>query len=78
LADIFGYNSAYLGKLFKDFTGDNFNDYLNKTRIEKAKEFLQAGMKVSQAAEKAGYKDVDYFYRMFKRYTGDIPSAYKK
>jgi two-component system response regulator YesN len=78
LADIFGYNSAYLGKLFKDFTGDNFNDYLNKARIEKAKEFLRAGMKVSQAAERVGYKDVDYFYRMFKKYTGDIPSTYKK
>jgi len=78
IADAFGYNSAYLGKLFKDFTGKSFNDYLNEIRIRKAKEFLKAGMKVSQAAQMAGYNDVDYFYRTFKKYTGNIPSSYRK
>jgi len=35
IADIFGYNSAYLGKLFAKETGDHFNVYLDKRRIER-------------------------------------------
>ena len=40
LAEIFNYNSAYLGKAFKNYTGENFNTYLDKIRIEEAKKYL--------------------------------------
>ena len=33
LANIFGYNSAYLGKVFHQYTGENFNNYLDEIRI---------------------------------------------
>ncbi|GIQ70611.1 response regulator transcription factor [Xylanibacillus composti] len=78
LGDVFNYNSAYLGKLFKSRTGEYFNTYLDMVRIEKAKELLEAGMKVYQAAEQVGYTNVDYFHTKFKKYTGVSPSAYKK
>ena len=39
LASIFNYNSAYLGKMFKNTTGEYFNTYLDKVRIDKAKDF---------------------------------------
>ncbi|MBB3109547.1 two-component system response regulator YesN [Paenibacillus phyllosphaerae] len=78
LADVLGYNSAYLGKLFKSTTGEYFNSYLDKVRIEKAKSFLEQGMKVYQVAEKVGYTNVDYFHSKFRKYVGESPSAYKK
>ncbi|MFC4099691.1 response regulator transcription factor [Paenibacillus xanthanilyticus] len=78
LADVLGYNSAYLGKLFKTTTGEYFNSYLDKVRIEKAKSFLDQGMKVYQVAEKVGYTNVDYFHSKFRKYVGESPSAYKK
>ncbi len=78
LASLFNYNSAYLGTLFKSYSGMPFNKYLDLVRIKKAKEFLKDGEKVSNAAEKSGYKDIDYFYKKFKKYEGISPSEYKE
>ncbi|WP_123042946.1 response regulator transcription factor [Cohnella candidum] len=78
LAEVFNYNSSYLGKLLKNATGESFNTYLDKVRIGKAKEFLDQGMKVYQVAEKVGYSNVDYFHSKFRKYVGTSPSAYRK
>ncbi|MNM87775.1 HTH-type transcriptional regulator YesS [compost metagenome] len=78
LSGIFNYNSAYLGKLFKNTTGEYFNTYLDKVRIEKAKSYLEEGLKVYQVAEKVGYTNVDYFHSKFRKYVGTSPSAYRK
>lgn len=78
LAGVFNYNSAYLGKLFKNETGEYFNTYVDKVRIEKAKNFLEQGYKVYQVAEKVGYTNVDYFHTKFRKYVGTSPSAYRK
>jgi len=78
LAEVFNYNSAYLGKLFKNATGEYFNTYLDKVRIEHAKALLDEGMKVYQVAEKVGYTNVDYFHSKFRKYVGTSPSAYRK
>ncbi len=77
LAVVFNYNSAYLGKLFKNYTGEYFNTYLDKVRIENGKILLQKGLKVYEVAKKIGYADVDYFHRKFKKYEGVSPSAYR-
>ncbi len=78
LAELFNYNSAYLGKLFKAHTGVSFHTYLDRIRIERAKELLQSGRKVYEVAEMVGYANVDYFHLKFKRYAGCSPSDYKK
>ncbi|SFS56268.1 response regulator transcription factor [Paenibacillus sp. BC26] len=78
LAAVFNYNSAYLGKLFKNETGEYFNTYLDKVRVEKAKELLSQGMKVYLVAEKVGYSNVDYFHSKFRKYVGTSPSSYRK
>lgn len=78
LSGILNYNSAYLGKLFKNETGEYFNTYLDKVRIEKAKVLLEEGLKVYQVAERVGYTNVDYFHSKFRKYVGTSPSAYRK
>jgi len=78
LASVFNYSSAYLGKMFKNATGEYFNTYLDKVRISKAKQLLKQGMKVYQVAEKVGYANVDYFHSKFKKYVGTSPSHYRK
>ncbi len=78
LAELFNYNSAYLGKLFKQATGEHFNTYLDKVRIEQAKALLEQGLKVYQVAEKVGYANVDYFHTKFRKYVGTSPTGYKK
>ncbi|ETT44407.1 response regulator transcription factor [Paenibacillus sp. FSL P4-0338] len=78
LADVFTYSSAYLGKLFKNTMGCSFNTYLDTIRIEKAKELLDQGCKIHQAASSVGFSDVDYFREKFKKITGISPSAYRR
>ncbi len=79
LAELFSYNSAYLGKLFKSEVGENFNTYLDKVRIEKAKILLaDEKLKVYKVCEKVGYNNLDYFYSKFKKYVGVSPLNYKK
>lgn len=78
LADVFNYNSAYLGKLFKTNTGYYFNTFLDRVRIDKAKELLLEGEKVYNVAEKVGYANVDYFHSKFKKYVGVSPTAFRR
>mgnify|MGYP002893193333 FL=1 len=43
IAPLFGYNSAYLGKIFNKTVGESFNSYVDHVRIEHSKEMLLAG-----------------------------------
>lgn len=79
LANIFGYNSAYLGKVFHQYTGDNFNNYLDRIRITEAKRLLSTDeYKVYEVAEMVGYTNINYFHNKFKKYVGISPLNYKK
>ncbi len=79
LAGIFGYNSAYLGKVFHQYTGENFNNYLDKIRITEAKRLLALDeYKVYKVAEMVGYTNINYFHNKFKKYVGVSPLSYKK
>lgn len=79
LAELFNYNSAYLGKSFKNYTGESFNVYIDKLRINKAKELLlNKDMRVYQISKEVGYKHIDYFHSKFKKYVGISPLEYRK
>jgi len=78
LSRIFCYNSAYLGKMFKDHTGEYFNTYLDRVKMEKAMQLLKAGDKVYEAAEKVGYSNLNYFYCKFKKHIGLPPGSVKR
>ncbi|WP_273323789.1 response regulator transcription factor [Vallitalea guaymasensis] len=74
----FNINTTYLGQLFKKETGISFPNYLNNYRIDRAKEYLlESNLKTAQIAKKVGYMDPNYFYRIFKKYTGVSPTDYK-
>ena len=68
---------SYLGKLFKQATGENFNDYLTRVRIEKAQQLMKSDMKVYEIAQKVGYKSIDYFRKQFKLVAGIGPLEYR-
>ena len=70
LGGLFGYNSCYLGKVFRHYTGEHFNVYLEKVRIGIAKTLLLKGYKVSEVACRTGFKNIDYFYLKFKKNVG--------
>lgn len=71
--------ASYLSSYFKEKTGENFIDYLNRLRIAKAREFLlQSDDRIHLIAEKVGYQNLNSFNRMFKKFTGLTPSEYRK
>ena len=72
-------NRCYLSRIFKERTGEKLFEYINKSRINKAKYYLeQTDKKVYEIAEIVGLGDTTYFSRVFKKYTGYSPSEYMK
>lgn len=70
---------VYLGQLFHKETGESFTDYINKYRIEKAKQLLKGShLKVHEIARNVGYWETGYFYKQFKKYVGVSPTDYKE
>lgn len=77
MAEIYNYNKGYLGKMFKQHTGDSFHTFLDKVRIQQAIRLLREGNKVYEVSERVGYPNVDYFHSKFKKYVGVSPSSIK-
>lgn len=78
IASLFGYNSAYLGKIFNKNVGESFNSYVDQVLINHAIELLMDNkLKVYEIAERVGYKNVDYFHKKFKKYVGVSPAEYR-
>jgi len=71
---------AYLSREFsKYFDNLSFGDYIRKQRIEKAIEYLnQSNYSLTKIAYLTGFSDQSHFTRIFKKYTGQNPSAYRK
>lgn len=79
IADQIHISPSYLSLLFKQETGINFIDYLNRCRLEKAKELLNdPKYRICEIAYQVGYNDEKYFYQVFKRYTGLTASQFRE
>lgn len=79
IAKIFHYNEQYLGRFFKQETGNSISSYISLRRIEKAKQLLESsGNTVLSVANKVGFNNVTYFNRMFKKIHGITPTEYRK
>ncbi len=69
----------YFSKLIKKTTGFNFIDWLSMLRVKKAKELLSSSnMTVKEVCFLVGYKDPNYFSRIFKKRIGLTPSEFVK
>ena len=73
-------NADYLGKLFKQETGEKFSTYVTRMRVNKALEEIEKTdeIKIFTLAEMSGFGDnPQYFSQVFKKHTGYTPSEYK-
>ena len=78
LSTVFNYNEKYLGRLFKQKTGNTIKEYCNIAKIKKARHLLQnSNLNIADIAGQVGYNNVTYFNRIFKRITGLSPQEYR-
>ena len=66
-----------LMRVFKSETGNTINNCITDYRIRVATDLLRKGTyKISEVSKNVGYPDANYFSKIFKKYTGYLPSEY--
>lgn len=80
VADHVGLSFSYLSNLFKRELQISFIDYLNRYRIERAKELLSSSqLKSYDIAVQVGFSpEYTYFSKVFKKVTGLNPNEYRR
>lgn len=79
VAENFNLSAGYVGIIFKKSQGINFKDYVNTLKVKKAKEIMKSNtqIKIKDLANELGYNSTNTFIRIFKKYEGISPGAYK-
>jgi len=68
----------HIGDTFKQETGMTVGEYITMVKIERAKQLVIEGtLKNYEIAQKLGYKDVEYFGKLFKKNTGVSPGEFR-
>lgn len=77
-AKAMNYSDTYFCKVFKHCFGKSFTAYLTEFRIGMAKQMLEdITINVKEISDKVGYRDSNYFTKVFKRIVGVTPSEYR-
>jgi len=79
LTRVSGWSSSRLYALFRQYTGQSPNDYIQSVRCDRARELLSGGTEsVTAIAFQLGFSSSQYFSRVFSKYTGITPSVYRE
>ena len=78
LLQLTNYSKSHFCKIFKDTTGMNLTEYINKYRVERACLELQFTKKnITEIAMQTGFNNIQYFSRIFKEYMDCSPKQYQ-
>ena len=79
LLQLTNYSKSHFIRLFKESTGMNISEYINKYRIEKAcLDLLYTNNNITEIATANGFNNIQYFSRKFKEYMKCTPKQYQK
>jgi AraC-like DNA-binding protein len=69
----------HFSRVFKQMTGMNLTAYIHTKRIIKAKNLLiETTLAIPIVAEQCGFEGLPHFHRIFKKYTGYTPAAFRR
>ncbi|WP_274649560.1 response regulator [Paenibacillus humicola] len=78
LARKFYLNPSYLSRIFHRQTGEPLSRYIERSKMECAKKRLaDPKLKVYEVAELAGYRNPNYFAKVFRKMYGISPQQYR-
>ena len=77
IATALGITPQYLSRYFSKHTGTSLKVYIQAKKIALSKTLLDKGSDVTQACYDCGFNDCSYFIKIFKKYVGLTPHAYK-
>ncbi len=79
VAHKFGMSLRNFARRFKSATGDTPVQYLQRIRVEVAKDLLKNdSLSIEQISFRVGYEDVSFFCRIFRRLTSFPPSSFRE
>ncbi len=71
-------STAAFCRYFKKQTKMTFTDFVNQYRITQAKTLLLKDLSISETCYEVGFDSLSHFNKLFKKITGENPSAFKK
>lgn len=78
VASLAGFSKFHFLRLFKQFSGTTFNDYLTNKRVQNAEKLLShPGLSITDIALKSGFNSLSTFNRIFKIAKNCSPSEYR-
>lgn len=78
IADEAFFSKFHFIRIFKKTYGKTPHQYLIYVRMERSKLFLKNEITVSEACYAVGFDSISSFTGLFKRMTGQTPSAYRQ
>lgn len=79
LAENTFFSKEYLGRIFKNVTGQTVTSVLQKIRIDEACALLTSTDRIiSDVAQSCGFNDIKFFYSTFRKFTGLTPGEYRQ
>ena len=70
---------TYFSRTFKQITKMSCSEYINKFRIQKAEALLlSTKLSITEISDQAGFDNVSYFIKQFRRLKGISPKQYQK
>ncbi len=78
LARHFGVSVSYLEHEFKKYTNRSVYDYILYRRVMLAKKLIPGCSSLNAISEQCGFENYSNFMRLFYKYVGTSPNAYKK
>lgn len=70
-------STSQLNRIFKDATGSSVYHYILLKRMILAREMITNGESAQNAALFCGFRDYSSFFRLYKKYFGASPTAFK-
>lgn len=78
LSQIVHFHPNYFIRFFRDHIGCSPVQYINRMRLDKAKQLLRnTSLSIKEITDLTGFNDASYFSRVFKKNTGLSPLEYR-